>query len=85
MKSFFAREFLWFVIAFILAFPLGLGFLWILGLSAHVTAVTEVDLSTLTRLYILGWVLGFVGVYITRFIAAAINVLTVPEPETDAA
>lgn len=85
MKSFFAREFLWFVIAFILAFPLGLGFLWILGLSADVTAVTEVDLSTLTRLYILGWVLGFVGVYITRFIAAAINVLTVPEPETDAA
>lgn len=85
MKSFFAREFLWFVIAFILAFPLGLGFLWILGLSADVTAVTEVDLSTLTRLYILGWILGFVGVYITRFIAAAINVLTVPEPETDAA
>lgn len=85
MKSFFAREFLWFVIAFILAFPLGLGFLWILGLSADVTAVTEVDLSTLTRLYILGWVLGFVGVYITRFIAAAINVLTVSEPETDAA
>ena len=85
MKSFFARECLWFVIAFILAFPLGLGFLWILGLSADVTAVTEVDLSTLTRLYILGWILGFVGVYITRFIAGAINVLTAPEPESEPA
>lgn len=78
MKKFFAKEFIWFIIAFVLAFPLGLLFLWIIGFSADTTAVTNEDINLITRLYILGWILGFVGVYITRFIAAAIKVLTTP-------
>lgn len=78
MKKFFAREFLWFVIAFVLAFPLGLLFLWLIGFSADTTAVTDDDMSLVTNLYILGWILGFLGVYIARFIAASIKVLTAP-------
>jgi len=85
MKKFLAREFLWFIIAFVLAFPLGLLFLWIIGFSADTTAVTEDDLNTITRLYILGWILGFIGVYITRFIAGAISVLTTPPPTSESA
>jgi hypothetical protein len=83
MKKFFAREFIWFVIAFVLAFPLGLLFLWLIGFTVDTTVVTEEDTAMLTNLYLLGLILGFVGVYIARFVGASISVLTAPPPPVE--
>ncbi|MFT5832891.1 MAG: hypothetical protein ACI97N_000513 [Cognaticolwellia sp.] len=80
MKKFLAKEFIWFVVAFILAFPLGLLFLWLIGFTSDTTVITDEDTSMLTNLYILGLILGFIGVYIARFVGASISLLTIPPP-----
>lgn len=85
MKRFFAREFIWFLVAFVLAFPLGLLFLWLFGLSADATVINDEEREMITNLYILGYILGFVGVYLVRFIAAAIQVLVMPPPAPEEA
>ncbi len=81
MKKFFAQEFLWLLAAFVLAFPLGLLFLWLVGFSAQTTVVTEDDWSMITNLYILGYILGFIGVYIVRFVSSSIKILVQKQVE----
>lgn len=75
MKKVLAREFLWLVAALVLAIPLGIMFLWLLGLTSKTRLVTNDEKEMVMELYILGFILSFVGIYLIRLITAAIQIL----------
>lgn len=79
MKKAIAREFLWFLISFILAFPLALLFLYFLGFSSETVDLTETEKDYLTALYLTGYLLSFAGIYLLRFVAISIQTLVAPE------
>jgi hypothetical protein len=75
MKKGFAREFLWLMVALVLAIPLGLVFLWLIGFTSETTVVTDDDRSMLINLYLIGYLLSVIGVYIARFIVVSTRIL----------
>ena len=76
MKTTFAREFLWFVIALVLSLPLGFLFLWLIGITAQDSFLTSDEEAFVVELYLLGMLVGFLGVYIVRFTADSLAVLS---------
>jgi len=75
-----AREFLWFLGILILALPLGLLFVWMFGLS-NSGYVAQDDVDLVITIYILGYILSIIGVYILRIVAFAIKSLVAPPAE----
>jgi len=73
MKSKIAREVLWFIVAIILAFPLGFVFLWLLDITASGSYPTQAEKDFVVELYLIGCILGFLGIYFMRLIALLIR------------
>lgn len=81
MKKFIAKEFLWLLIALVLAVPIA--FLWLAGLdivSAEQT-FSEDEKVFVIELFLLAYAFGVVGVYLVRFVIGAIKTLSAPPPE----
>ncbi|MEM7104642.1 MAG: hypothetical protein AAF502_16010 [Bacteroidota bacterium] len=75
MKKIIAKEFIWFLITFVISFPLGLLFLWILGYTTEVMDLGEAEKDYILFLYLIGYVVSFVSVYLIRFTSIAIKAL----------
>ena len=80
MKSEIAREVLWLIVAILLSFPLALGFLWILDLTGEDPGMTEPEKDFLVELYLIGYVLSFLGIYLMRLVAILIST-SIPQEE----
>lgn len=78
-----AREFLWFFATLIIALPLALVFLWFLGFTPETVKLEDRDRTYVWWLYLLGYLVSFIGVYLMRFVAASIKTLTQTEPEPE--
>ena len=76
-----AREFLWLIVALIMAVPLGLVFLWFFGFTREIINLTEVRQNYIFWLYIIGYFCSFIGIYIIRFVCSSLKSLTSAEPE----
>lgn len=76
-----AREFLWFFVSLLLALPLAVVFLWFFGFTPETVDLNEKESSYVWWLYLLGYLVSFLGIYIMRFTAMAIRTLMSPEPE----
>lgn len=75
MKKTIAREFLWFVFAAALAFPLGLVFLHFLDSAPVGEQYSNREEIFLTQLYFVGVVLSFIGVYLVRLIVVSLKIV----------
>ena len=76
MKKKIATEFLWFLLTLILAIPLGFLFLWLLGFTSEAPNITENEKDYVLFLYLLGYTISFIGIYLIRLIVMAIKLLT---------
>lgn len=74
-----AREFLWLIVALIVAIPLGLVFLWFFGFTREIINLTEVRKNYIFWLYLIGYFTSFAGIYIVRFVITALKTLTAQE------
>ncbi|MEM7106110.1 MAG: hypothetical protein AAF502_23460 [Bacteroidota bacterium] len=75
MKEIIAREFIWLILAVVLAFPLAFVYLWLLGLASETTLVTQEEQEAIVELYLLGVLVSFIGVYLIRLIIGALGIL----------
>ncbi|MCH2042876.1 MAG: hypothetical protein MK212_01955 [Saprospiraceae bacterium] len=78
MGKILAREFLWLFVALVFALPLGIGFLWFLGFTPETVNLQKEEKSYIFWLYLLGYLVSFLGIYIVRFVAMSIKTLTQP-------
>ena len=76
-----AREFLWFFLTLLLALPLAVVFLWFFGFTPEIVNLEERQRSYVWWLYLLGYIVSFISIYVMRFVAMSIRTLTNPEPE----
>jgi hypothetical protein len=74
-----AREFLWLFISLILSLPLGLAFLWYFGFTSETVNLAETERNYAFWMYLVGYFTSFLGIYIMRFVAMAIQTLAKPE------
>lgn len=74
-----AREFIWLLVALIAAIPLGIVFLWFLGFTPETINLQEAERNYIFWLYVMGYLTSFVCIYIMRFTASAIKMLSAPE------
>ena len=81
MKTVFAREFLWFIGALVLSIPLAFLFLWMLGLTTDTTIYTREEEIFATKLFLLGYILSFLGIYLTRIVYACIKLVLTGEDD----
>ena len=72
MKTF-AREMLWFLIAIVFAVPLAYFFIYLMNLVPENELMTEEEWVFQMEFFIIGAILGFIGVYIVRVIMWAIT------------
>lgn len=75
-----AREFLWLFVSLVLAIPLGIAFLWFLGFTPETVNLKDQEKDYIFWLYILGYFISFLGIYVFRFVAMSIKTLTEPPP-----
>lgn len=78
-----AREFIWLIVALIVAIPLGLVFLWFFGFTREIINLTEIRKNFIFWLYLIGYFTSFAGIYIIRFVMMALESLTKPEEVLD--
>lgn len=81
MKRFFAKEFLWLLLTLILAVPIA--FLWLTSLDivSADTSFTEEEEVFVIELFLIAYAFGFIGIYLIRFVVAAIKTLSAKPPE----
>lgn len=79
MKKIIAREFLWFVIILVLAVPLAFIFISTLDLMAEGDAFTQNEKNFIAELFLLAYILCFIGLYIMRLVVLAIQTLATQE------
>lgn len=72
---FIAREFLWLLLTLVLAIPLALLFLWLLGFTTERADMLEREKDYIFKLYFIGYILSIAGIYLIRLIAGAIRVV----------
>ena len=70
-----AREFIWGVLSFILAFPIAFIFIWAMNMTTDSGIPNLDERIFLNQLFIIGLVLGFFSIYIIRMIKGAISIL----------
>lgn len=78
-----AREFIWLIVGLIAALPLGVVFLWFFGSTNEIINLPEIRKNYGFWLYLIGYLLSFVGIYIIRFVSMALKTLTAPEEELE--
>lgn len=71
-----AREFIWLIVALISSLPLGIVFLWFFGYTREVVNLSEGENNYIFWMYLIGYFVSFIGIYIMRFIAMSIKMLT---------
>ena len=76
-----AREFLWFFVALLLSLPLAIVFLWFFGFSPETVNLQVRERTYAWGMYLLGYLVSFLAIYIMRFTAMAIRTLADPQPE----
>ena len=76
MKKTIAREFLWFLIILILAVPMAFMFIQALEIVAEGDFFTENELNFIAELFLLSYIICFLGLYILRLVVLAIQVLS---------
>ena len=71
-----ATEFLFFLAVLILCIPLGLLFLYFLKLTSETDSgyMTDDESVFATELYLVGYIVCFVGIYLIRMIVGAIRI-----------
>ena len=85
MNQLIAKEFLWLLFALVVSIPLGFLFLYMLGYTDYTANVSETEKDYITLLYLIGYVVSLVGIYLIRLIAAAISTLAAGPSEEEAA
>lgn len=83
MGKIIAREFLWLLVALIMAIPLGLVFLWFFGFTREIINLSEIRKNYIFWLYLIGYFTSFIGIYIVRFVGVALKTLTAPQEEVE--
>lgn len=76
-----AREFIWLIVTLIVSLPLAVVFLWFFGFTRETVDMNETDRNYIFWMYLIGYFVAFIGIYIMRFIAVSIKTLTKPEEE----
>lgn len=76
-----AKEFLWFLLILILAFPCALLYLRFLGYSPEVVDLSAEQESYILRTILIGYLLSFLCLYIMRFLIGALRSLAKPPEE----
>ncbi len=71
----FAREILWVFIAVLVAVPLAYYFVYLMGLTPEQDKLTQDEQVFQMEFFIVGAILGFVGVYVMRVVMWAITTL----------
>ena len=71
-----AREFIWLIVALIASLPLGIVFLWFFGYTREVVNLSEGENNYIFWMYLIGYFVSFIGIYIMRFVAMSIKMLT---------
>lgn len=73
MKELIAKEFLYFFVALMVALPIAFLFVYWVGFKPQGNAATADERVLEMDLLLIGGLLGFVGVYITRFTVWAVK------------
>lgn len=73
MKNLIIKEFLFLVVALIVAFSFGFLFLYIVHLEPVGTALSEDEKVLEMDLFVIGCLLGFTGVYLVRLLLWAVK------------
>lgn len=68
MKKIIAKEFLWFLAALIFAIPLTFAFLSCIDIVAEGKSFQKTDKIFIFDLFLLGFFVNFVGIYLVRLI-----------------
>ena len=81
MKKFLAKEFLWLLIALVMAIPIA--FLWLASLDivSAEQSFSEDEEVFVIEMFLIAYVFGVVGMYLIRFVVAAIKTLYVAPTE----
>lgn len=79
-----AREFLWFLLIVILAFPCALLYLRFLGYSPEVVDLSLEEESYILQTILIGYIVSFVCLYLMRFLIGALRALAKPPEEEGA-
>ena len=78
MKKKLAKEFLWFVFILVLALPLAFIFLWLLGFTNYVIDLQTDSVELILAVYLIGYILSVIGVYITRILIGTVKIAGAP-------
>lgn len=74
--KFVANEFLWLLATLLLALPLALLFLWLLGFTTERVNLEEKEKDYLLTLYLIGYCLSVAGIYLVRMIRGALKIVS---------
>jgi ABC-type sugar transport system permease subunit len=72
MKKTILKELMWFIIASVLAVPLSFVFLGLLKLTSANPGLNEVEKVFTVQLFMIGWLVMFICVYIVRIVVKAL-------------
>lgn len=76
-----AREFLWFLLILILAFPCALLYLRFLGYSPEVVDLSAEEENYILQTIVIGYIVSFICLYVMRFVIGALRSLAKPPEE----
>jgi len=81
MKKFLAKEFLWLLLTILLAIPIA--FLWLTSVDivSEPQTLEEGEKIFVIELFLVAYTFGFLGIYLIRFIVAAIKAISLQKPE----
>ncbi len=72
MKDFLVKEFFWFILGSVIALPLSFFFLRLFDLTSAGPTMNEIENIFYLQLYIIGWFVSLICVYIIRAVVSAI-------------
>lgn len=75
-KKSIAREVLWFLAAVVVAIPLSFLFLSCIDIVSKNDTFSRIEKIFIFELFLLGFIVNFVGIYIVRIIITAFRTLT---------
>lgn len=73
MKAFIVKELFWLVIASLISSGLAFVFLELLSLTSSSYKLNDIEKLFFIQLYLIGWLVSFVSVYIVRIVVSAIK------------